>query len=492
MEETGRQSGSLVGRVVQGHELVSLLGKGGMGAVYLARHQILGVLRAIKVIHDDVQVEARAAARFHREAQVLSRLHHPGIVGVIDFGQLENGWPFLCLEYVEGRTLKQEIARGPLAVGPALDILAQLAGVLAYAHGQGVVHRDLTPGNVILRQGNPSGRLEAKVIDFGLVRMMSSDMLTRLTTETQIVGSPHYMAPEQASGSSTVTGAADVYALAGIAYTMLSGRPMFPDRPLLALVYAHAMELPEPLSSRVAVPEPLDRLLTACLAKEPAARPSAAEVAAALDVLLAAARRDGGAAWERPAAIAPADLVAATAVDDAAARAWTDSAEGPTAVRPGTGAGDADIGAALADLIFAPVPESDPSGIRDALARQMLAVVGDAAAALAATDPAIAARRAAVERLQHEVSELEVDLAVLDAELVAPPASLRDSLEHRRWEAALRAALLRRRLGAEQRQLVIAVERARPSAPSAVTAFYGELDALIERARALAARGTVG
>ncbi|MCA9542662.1 MAG: serine/threonine protein kinase, partial [Myxococcales bacterium] len=183
-----------------------------------------------------------------REALVLGRLRHPGIVDVIDYGHLENGWPFLILEFVEGGDLEALLNRsGPLSLQAGLDVLLQLARVLEYAHAQGVVHRDLKPGNILLRSGDH--RL-VKVIDFGLAKLMSAEMLTRLTTDGQIMGSPHYMAPEQAMGLPDISGAADIYALAGIAYVVMSGRPVFDSDSPLGLVFAQARHQPERLAQR--------------------------------------------------------------------------------------------------------------------------------------------------------------------------------------------------------------------------------------------------
>src|SRR5688572_25008247 len=208
--------GTLVGQVVDGHELIRVLAAGGMGEVYLARHMRLGVLRAIKVIRDNQREDANAAERFSQEAQVLSRLQHNSIVQIIEFGELDNGWPFLAMEYVEGPNLDQLVeGLGPLGLADALLVLEQIASALDYAHRQNVVHRDLKPANVLLRGGDVR---QVKVIDFGLARTLS-DARARLTAQGQMVGSPLYMAPEQAEGSLDASSAVDSYALAGVAYT---------------------------------------------------------------------------------------------------------------------------------------------------------------------------------------------------------------------------------------------------------------------------------
>ncbi len=278
--------GNLVGQVVDGHDIVRLLGTGGMGDVYLARHCALGMQRAIKVIRDDHKANAQVNERFKREAISLSRLQHPNIVGVIDFGRLPNGWPFLCMEYIEGCDLSSEVeSNGPMPFADALQVLWQLAGALAYAHKQRIVHRDLKPGNVILRDGDVS---EVKIIDFGLASIVSGEMLTRLTRQGQVLGSPLYMAPEQADGSLDITGAADVYSLAGIAYMLLSGEPVFPGRSLLELIAAHTSTDAVHLGTRCPdLPERFDELIFACLRKQANTRPSAAELEAHLGEMVA-------------------------------------------------------------------------------------------------------------------------------------------------------------------------------------------------------------
>jgi serine/threonine protein kinase len=161
--------------------------------------------------------------RFVREAQVLARLQHNSIVQIVEFGALENGWPFLAMEYIEGSNLERLVEARPLPLSPTLVVLEQLASALAYAHDRGVVHRDLKPSNVLVRGGDVR---QVKIIDFGLALVLDSDA-PRLTDEKQMIGSVAYMAPEQVERERNVTGAADIYALAGLAYRLLSGAPPF-------------------------------------------------------------------------------------------------------------------------------------------------------------------------------------------------------------------------------------------------------------------------
>jgi serine/threonine protein kinase len=275
----------MIGEVVDGHEILRPLGAGGMGEVYLARGA-QGALRAFKIVRTDRQTSPQAAARFRREVMALSKLQHPGIIRILDAGRLENGALYLGMEYVAGPDLQAAVGwDGPFPVGDALRILVQLAAALAYAHGAGVIHRDLKPANVILEEGDAS---RAKIIDFGLAKIVESEGLTRLTEDKQALGSPLYWAPEQ-STNNDVGPAADIYSLGGIAYFLLSGEPMFKPRPAVAMVYAHTHEQPQPLRERcrgVELPADLDELVARCVAKIPTHRPTAADLVVALDRML--------------------------------------------------------------------------------------------------------------------------------------------------------------------------------------------------------------
>jgi tRNA A-37 threonylcarbamoyl transferase component Bud32 len=493
--------GSLVGQIVHGHEIVRLLGAGGMGEVYLARHQSLGVERAIKVIHDDHRSDDKARKRFAREADALSQLQHHNVVQIIDYGEVENGWPFLCMEYVAGRDLEAAVRDGgPLALADALVVLGQVAAALAYAHARGIVHRDLKPANAILRHGDPR---QLKLIDFGLVRMISRAMMTRLTAEQQMVGSPVYMAPEQADGSIELTGAADVYAIAGIAYYLLSGQPVFPDRPLLSLIYAHAQESPERLSQRLPhleLPKLLDELLAASLAKKAADRPTADELAAHFDRMAVSAADDPRARQRiamdqtlaAPGAAPPARPEAARAVAADGARV----AAGSVSVPSYGGGAPVDAGgvevaqsavraARLSGLIFDDAGP-DPSGIREPLVNQTLAVIGDIGAELGATDGEIARLTREIERLDGAVTDAEMELALADAALAEAGPAARGDLDQQRARAVGRARQQAAALRDAQLALIERIERARERAAGSLAALFAELDGLSERIEGLA------
>ena len=283
----------LIGRVIQERYLIeALLGSGGMGSVYRARHQLINRHVALKFldikhVHDD---ESRA--RFLREARAVNRIQHEHIIDVSDFGESEDGLVYIVMEYLTGRTLTQDIAHGPLALTRACHIARQLALALGRAHELGVVHRDIKPSNVFLiRRGSDSDFV--KLLDFGLARAQDDVALTK---SNLMFGTPEYMAPEQAS-SGPVGAKADLYALGCVLFEMITGRLPFEGR-ATGLIYKHVYEAPpRPKLLRSEVPLALERLILRMLNKAPSRRPeSAYEVVEELSRLFAElpeADRDG-------------------------------------------------------------------------------------------------------------------------------------------------------------------------------------------------------
>jgi serine/threonine protein kinase len=403
----------LIGRVVDGHEIVTSLGRGGMGEVYLARSPS-GALRAYKILRGDMLQGAQAAARFRREVTLLDRLKHPGIVQILQTGQLEDGL-YLAMEYVDGPDLQGAVDKhGPFSVADALKILIQLAEALAFAHHHKIVHRDLKPANVLLGGGDPA---RAKIIDFGLAKLAADEGLTRLTEDEQVLGSPLYLAPEQSS-SSSVGPEADIYALGGLAYFALTGTPLFAPRSAVAMVYAHVHETPESLAVRapdLELPAGLGELIAACVAKAPADRPSAAQLVAELGPLLA--------------------------------RAPASRLNRPKILFDG-GAVEGHVG--------------------EAVGAQVRQVVLELAAILEIdTDVA--------DHVQNELSELELELAMLDADAVRDERHLRMSAH---------VAELRRGYEEALQMLTDAVLSRRATAPEEAEPLYGELEVLFARYRA--------
>ena len=235
------------------YEITSLLGKGGMGTVFLARHRRLpGKQVAVKVLHNSASLNPELYARFRREAEIASQLGHPNIVQVLDFDTLQDGAPFLVMEYLRGESLEQRLTRGPLPVHEALSITRQVCSALQAAHRAGVVHRDLKPANVFLVPTDSGGVVaeQVKLLDFGISKMLDSQTLQ--TQDAVLIGTPQYMAPEQALGkNSEVDARTDIFALGCIVYELLSGRPPFAGDggSIVQVVFRIVHGQPEPLAS---------------------------------------------------------------------------------------------------------------------------------------------------------------------------------------------------------------------------------------------------
>ncbi|MDX2089012.1 MAG: protein kinase [Kofleriaceae bacterium] len=234
------------------YRLEGLIGRGGMGAVFLASHNRLpGKKVAIKVLHAELHDE-ELLARFRREAQIASMLGHPNIVGVHDFNVTPDGMPYLVLDYLEGETLAHKIARGPIPVEQVQSIIRQVGSALAAAHKEGIVHRDLKPQNIFLVPTEVDGKLVeiAKVLDFGISKWRGSQ--TVKTQESALLGTPQYMAPEQATGKhDSVDARTDVFALGVIVHEMLTGRPAFSGASIPEVVFKVVYEEPAPLPETV-------------------------------------------------------------------------------------------------------------------------------------------------------------------------------------------------------------------------------------------------
>ena len=243
-EELGRRLPDLDG--------FELIGPGGMGTVYRARHRPLDRPVAVKVLHAHLQDEASFAERFTREARTMARLDHPHIVRVYDFGHRE-GLYYLVMELVDGVSLRQALADGGFTPAEALAVVPRICEALQYAHDHGVVHRDIKPENILIdRSGSP------KIVDFGLALLTKPAAGTRLTRQARVLGTPHYMAPEQIEHPAEVDHRADIYALGVVFYEMLTG------------------ELPigrfPPPSQKVEVDVRLDEVVLRTLEKEPRRR----------------------------------------------------------------------------------------------------------------------------------------------------------------------------------------------------------------------------
>jgi serine/threonine-protein kinase len=290
------------------YRVVRELGRGAMGVVYLADDESLQRQVAVKtlLLPDDPGERAHLEARFRQEAKAAGGLNHPGIITIHDLGR-EGDWLYIAMELLQGVELRDRMAQGPLALDEALDIAGQVASALAAAHARGVVHRDIKPGNIML-----VGNGQAKIMDFGIARMRSSELRTQSGT---MMGSPKFMSPEQVSGHAA-DHRSDIFSLGSMLYEMVAGMPAFGGDNLGELLGAIQKGKPVPPSQfRPGIPQELEEVIARAMQKNAAARyQDAAEMARDLEQCRAAVTGTRG--FARPVA----DPYATTVTGDAAAR----------------------------------------------------------------------------------------------------------------------------------------------------------------------------
>ncbi|MBX7197552.1 MAG: protein kinase, partial [Sandaracinaceae bacterium] len=277
---------ALVGRIIAGrYRVTGILGEGGMGAVYIAEHLLLGRKVAIKRLHPELTGDEKAVARFQREARAAAATGHEHIVEVLDLGYAEDGAPYLVMEYLRGVALAQVLKQeGRLPLARAANIIGQVLAALAAVHQREIVHRDLKPDNVFLtRRGGVQDYV--KVLDFGISKMKQDEgEPTNLTRTGVTMGTPYYMSPEQARGMRKLDHRVDLYAVAVMMYECLTGRlPLMGDNYHALLQQILRVEPLPPSSIVPGLPAALDAVLLKGLAKDPAQRfSSAAEMLEAL------------------------------------------------------------------------------------------------------------------------------------------------------------------------------------------------------------------
>lgn len=272
-------------RELGAYELVELIARGGMGEVWRAHHRSLKRDAAIKLIRPEVLLgrTGRQAsvmrARFEHEAQTTASLRSPHTVELYDFGVTDDGGFFYAMEFLEGYDLERLVREfGPQPPGRVVHILVQACISLEEAHGRGLVHRDIKPTNFFLcRLGVESDFV--KLLDFGLVKRLLPEE-SHLTIDGHTTGTPAFLAPELALGNDEIDARADIYSLGCVAYWLLTGQVVFDEKTLAATAMAHVQKTPEPPSARTGKPVPaeLEKLILACLAKNPAERPASAAV----------------------------------------------------------------------------------------------------------------------------------------------------------------------------------------------------------------------
>jgi serine/threonine protein kinase len=266
-DANGYEPGMLAtGEILDGrYQLERLVATGGAGQVWQARDTVLQRQVAIKILRDETPGRETFAARFLDEARTMAALHHPGVVDVYDYGEID-GVAYLVMAYVEGEPLNEFIAsRGRLTPAETMPIIANVANALEVVHQAGIIHRDIKPGNLILQEDG-----SVVLVDFGIARQPQA---THLTAADEVIGTPLYIAPEQVSRQ-PVTPAVDVYALGAVAYHCLAGRPPFPGDNPIAVAIMHLSEDPQPLPEDV--PAPVQKFVATAMAKDPTERFSSA------------------------------------------------------------------------------------------------------------------------------------------------------------------------------------------------------------------------
>ena len=258
-----------IGSSVGNYRVVSKLGAGAMATVFLAEHPRINKKVAIKVINQDLAASKEMVSRFMTEARAASQIGHDHVVDILDFGQSPEGENFMIMEYLEGQTISSRIrAAGQLDVMTTLHIVMQIVDALQAAHARGVIHRDLKPDNIYLIRRAGTGDY-VKILDFGLAKLLSgTEGQNHKTSSGSVLGTPHYMAPEQCEGKTTIDGRADLYSVGCIMYQMLTGELPFPGEGFAEVLIKHLSEPPPLLRARVPqCPASVEKLILHCLAK---------------------------------------------------------------------------------------------------------------------------------------------------------------------------------------------------------------------------------
>lgn len=244
-----------------------VLGAGGMGVVVSALHLELDQRVAVKFLLAHI-ASPEAVARFVREARAAVKIRSEHVARVIDVGRLEDGAPYMVMEYLEGRDLAAQLGHGPLSIEDAVDYVIQAADAMAEAHAEGIVHRDLKPANLFLTRRSDGGPV-IKVLDFGISKLQTPDTEMSLTRTSAVMGSPVYMSPEQARAVHSVDARTDIWSLGIILFELLTGRTPFRGNTLPELITAIAMDAPQPLRQvRPEAPEDLELAISRCLEKD--------------------------------------------------------------------------------------------------------------------------------------------------------------------------------------------------------------------------------
>lgn len=274
----------MLGKTVGSYTITKELGEGGMGAVYLAEHSLMGKQAAVKVLLPQYCAVQEVVDRFFNEAKSASMIKHPGIVDIYDFGTQDNGSAFIVMELLEGEPLSDLLEREPRLASARVALLGQqMARALQAAHDLGIVHRDLKPDNIFLEPDSAAvGGERPKILDFGIAKLGGDLSDSSVKTRTgAIMGTPIFMSPEQCTGAGHVDNRSDVYSLGCILYCMVCGKPPFVKEGAGALIAAHITEVPQALSALEAqVDSDLEAIIMSTLAKSPEQRPQSMDALA--------------------------------------------------------------------------------------------------------------------------------------------------------------------------------------------------------------------
>lgn len=250
------------------YEFVKQIGEGGMGAVFEVRHRMMHKPMAIKIIHNSMNSPS-GLKRFKREAETAMLLRHPGIVAVHDFGISEHNQAFIVMDYVAGEALQTWVHQhGPLQLQPAVQMFERLADALQHAHEQGIIHRDIKPANIMV-EGQPDGKLQARIVDFGIAKVYADATDGTLTATGEVVGSPVYMSPEQMAGTE-LQAVSDVYSLGATLFFALTGRAPHQADNVMQIMHKKMFEAPPRLRDCIKAdyPDSLDDLFHRALARD--------------------------------------------------------------------------------------------------------------------------------------------------------------------------------------------------------------------------------
>jgi serine/threonine protein kinase len=278
----------VIGERIQNYVVTTLLGEGGMGAVYIGQHPVIDRKVAIKVLKRELAADKSLVERFVNEARAANVIRHPNIVEILDVGTLADGLPYIIMELLSGESLAQRLQRtGRLGLEYAVHIAVQTMSALAAAHARGIVHRDLKPDNLFLVHtmgATAPSREVVKVLDFGIAKIKRDVSNSKLTSTGSLIGTPTYMSPEQCRGiTAEVDHLTDVYAMGAIVYEMLCGRPPFVSEGVGEILIMHLTRPPEPLRAlNPGVPPHVERAVLAALEKQKTNRPQTMQAFQAL------------------------------------------------------------------------------------------------------------------------------------------------------------------------------------------------------------------